>query len=527
MNDTAWKQVARKEDLKEGIPYPVTVDKAKIFLILLEDAIHALRCRCPHYGAPLNEGLISGGHVTCPWHHARFEITTGKLTMPPSLDDLRRYQVKIENGDVYIGGPEPAIPADRRVASGVDGRVFTILGAGAAGNAAAEMLRREGFSGRILLITAENRLPYDRPNLSKGFLTGEASADWLPLRSEKFYEERNIELLRGRQVTKLKPADRLLVFSDGEELKFDRALLATGATPRAIPLPGNDLPNVFLLRTMDDAERILRAVEKARRAVVLGSSFMGLEVAASLRERGMEVDLVAPEEIPMIKIFGDRIGRWFQRMHEKQGVRFHLGIMPSRIDKTGDILRVSLSDGSTLEGDLVIGGLGVTPAVGYLEGTGLVQGGAVPVDGCLQTGVSGIFAAGDIAAVPYGRAGETLRIEHWVVAEAQGQHAARAMLGNARPYVQIPFFWTRQYGHSIKYTGHAAHFDYVAFRGGLKDEGFFAGYFQEGKLKSAASLGGGSEFIALEELLKAGAPPDIPSFEDIGISFVERIKKLV
>jgi apoptosis-inducing factor 3 len=526
MNDTAWKRVARKEDLKEGIPYPVTVDKAKIFLVLLKDTIHALRDRCPHYGAPLHEGLISGRHITCPWHHARFEITTGKLAVPPSLDDLRRFQVKIENGEIYIGDPEPALPADGRVASGVDGRVFAILGAGAAGNAAAEMLRREGFSGRILLITAEKRLPYDRPNLSKGFLSGEASPDWLPLRSKKFYEERNIELLSGRQVTRLRPAEHILVFSDGEELKFDQALLATGAAPRAIPLPGNDLPNVFLLRTMDDAESILRAIEKARRAVVLGASFIGLEVAASLRERGLEVDLVAPEEIPMIKIFGDRVGCWFQRMHEKQGVRFHLGIMPNRIEKTGDILRIPLSDGSALEGDLVIGGLGVTPAIGYLKGTDLVQGVAVPVDGCLQTRARGIFAAGDLAAVPDRHTGEMLRIEHWVVAEAQGQHAARAMLGNTATYDQIPFFWTRQYGRSIKYMGHAAHFDQVAFRGGIEEESFFAGYFHEGKLKAAASLGGGSEFIALGELLKAGTPPDFQAYEDTRTSFVEMVKKL-
>ena len=526
MNDTAWKRVACKEDLKEGIPYPVTVDKAKIFLILLDDTIHALRDRCPHYGAPLHEGLVSGRHIACPWHHARFEIATGKLTVPPSLDDLRRFQVKIENGEVYVGGPEPALSADGRVTSCVDGKVFAILGAGAAGNAAAEMLRREGFSGRILLITAEKRLPYDRPNLSKGFLSGEASADWLPLRNEKFYEERNIEILSGRQVKRLKPADHILVFSDGEELKFDQALLATGAAPRSIPLPGNDLPNVFLLRSMDDAESILRAVEKSRKAIVLGASFIGLEVAAALRERGLEIDLVAPEEIPMIKIFGDRIGRWFQRMHEKHGVRFHLGIMPSRIEKAGDILRISLSDGSALEGDLVVGGLGVAPAIGYLEGTDLVHGGAVPVDSCLQTRARGIFAAGDIAAVPDLRTGEPLRIEHWVVAEAQGQHAARAMLGNTAPYDQIPFFWTRQYGHSIKYIGHATRFDQVAFRGGIEEESFFAGYFHEGKLKAAASLGGGSEFIALGELMKAGTPPDFQSFEDIGTSFVEMTKKL-
>jgi NADPH-dependent 2,4-dienoyl-CoA reductase/sulfur reductase-like enzyme/nitrite reductase/ring-hydroxylating ferredoxin subunit len=526
MDEKEWKQVARLEDLEEGVPTSVKPDKTEIILIRRNETVYAYRGKCPHYGAPLSKGLLVGNELTCSSHNARFEITGGKLLAPPALDPLRRYLLKVENGNVYIGGPETSSPAVKTRGESSDPRTFAILGAGAAGNAAAETLRREGFSGRILLITEENRLPYDRPNLSKDFLSGEASPDWIPLRNEKFYQDMKIEFMHGRRVERLKPEEHKLVFSGGDELRFDKALLATGGTPRRLSIPGGDLPNVFLLRTVEDAESICKAAEKAEKAVVLGAGFIGLEAAASLRKRGLKVDLAALDKIPLQKVFGDILGLWFQEMHEKQGVQFHLGVTVEKIESQAGSLRVLLSDGTALGADLVLGGLGIDPAVDYLRDTNLLKGGAVPVDGCLQTKVPGIFAAGDIALFPDRRTGEMQRIEHWVVAEAQGQHAARAMLGSEVPYGEIPFFWTRQYAHSIKYLGHAASFDRIVFRGGVEEKSFLAGYFREGRLEAAASLNGGKEFIAVGELLKAGIPPSIEAFENPDSSFVETLKNL-
>jgi NADPH-dependent 2,4-dienoyl-CoA reductase/sulfur reductase-like enzyme/nitrite reductase/ring-hydroxylating ferredoxin subunit len=513
------------DDLDDGSLTSVTVDETKILLVRRGESVYAYKEKCPHYGGPLSKGLLCGKELTCPWHNARFDITGGNLKAPPALDDLSRYRVKIENGEVYVGQPD-ASSAEPSAAAIDDVRIFVILGAGAAGNAAAETLRREGFAGRILLITAENHLPYDRPTLSKDFLSGKASPDWLPLRDANFYSDLNIEVLTGHAVVQLRPGDRKLIFADGREQEYDQLLLATGGAPRKIPIPGGNLPNVFLFRTMDDADLIGQAVEKSEKAVILGAGFIGLEGAASLRERGIEVDLAAREKMPLQKVFGERIGRWFQEMHQKQGVRFHMGVTAEKIEEKGKGLRVHLSDGTVLETDLVIGGLGVEPAVGYLRNTNLLNGGGIPVDGCFKTGIEGIYAAGDIAAFPNRHTGEMMRIEHWVVAEAQGQHAARAMLGSEVPYGEVPFFWTRQYGRSIKYIGYSSSFDQVAFRGGVQEDRFFAGYFREGRLRAAASLGGGNEFIALAELIKAGIPPSSDAFENPDSSFIETLKNL-
>jgi NADPH-dependent 2,4-dienoyl-CoA reductase/sulfur reductase-like enzyme/nitrite reductase/ring-hydroxylating ferredoxin subunit len=517
MNDNEWEKAAAIQDLEDGVPIPVKAKGEDLLLVRIGDRLYVTESSCPHYGAPLNEGLLSGDTITCPWHHARFDVATGKLKAPPALDDVRSFSTKVENGDVFIGPPVASLPS--RDAGGKD-RTYAIVGAGAAGNAAAETLRREGFSGRILLITAENAAPYDRPALSKGFMAGESSSDSLPLREKEFYEKMGIELLTGCRIRQLKPAERTLCFSGGEEVKYDAVLLATGGKPRPLPVPGADLRNVYLLRSMNDAEAILEATKKAEKVVIVGSGFIGLEAAASLRHRDLKVDVASREEIPMARIFGERIGRWFQRMHEAQGVRFHPGVDAERIEKHGDGVRVHLSDGAEIESDIIVVGLGIDPAVDYLKDTNLLQDGAVMVNERLETKEDGVFAAGDIALFPGRHTGGMHRIEHWVVAEAQGRHAARAMLGSRDPYEEIPFFWTRQYGKSIKYIGYGSSFDRIAFRGDVEEDSFFAGYYRDGRLQAASSLNGGNEFIALGERLRAGHPPTAEAFEDSGHSFI-------
>jgi len=516
MGDIQWQRVAAMEDLQDGVPISVKLDGKEVLLVRVGEKLYATRGKCPHYGAPLKKGLLSGDELVCPWHHARFDLTGGKLKAPPALDGLQVYPVKAENGDVFIGSPEPKTSTTRVG----DDRTFVILGAGAAGNAAAETLRREGFAGRVVMVTSENRLPYDRPNLSKDFLSGEASPDWLPLRKETFYEKQGIEFLAGREVSGLVPEQHKLLFYDGGTLKYDRLLLATGAAPRPLSVPGGDSRNVFVLRSVDDAEAIIQAASTAERAVILGSGFIGLEAASALRHRNIDVTLATMEQEPMSRVFGERIGKWLRKSHESQGVRFCTGVKVEKVEEREKGVKVFLSDGNGFEADFILVGFGVAPAVGYLEDTGLLQNGAVAVNERMQTLSEDIYAAGDIAVFPYPQTGSTLRIEHWAVAEAQGQHAARSMLGGKDPYSEIPFFWTRQYGKSIKYIGHAASYDQVVFRGEMSDEGFFAGFYQGGRLQASCSLNGGNEFVALGELMRLGKAPGAESFEDPGFSFI-------
>jgi NADPH-dependent 2,4-dienoyl-CoA reductase/sulfur reductase-like enzyme/nitrite reductase/ring-hydroxylating ferredoxin subunit len=512
MAENNWTAVADESELHEGVPQGVEVDGKKVLIVKLDGEIHACGGSCTHYGGPLADGVLRGREVTCPWHHARFDVTDGSATAPPALMGSGCYEVKVEGGTVYVGAKRKAEKAERTL---LPDKTVAIVGAGAAGNACAETLRREGFAGKILLITAEDDRPYDRPNLSKAYLAGEADPSWMPLRSEKFYANRDIELLLSHRVTSLDPSARRIAFENGEEIAFDMALLATGGAPRQLPIPGTDLKNVFLLRSMADCERILKAAEKAKSAVVLGAGFIGTEVAASLKHRGMEeVHLVAPDKVPLVRVFGERIGKLLASMHEDAGVNLHFGTKPSEIRGTNSVEKVILEDGSELDADLVVIGIGVTPVVDYIQGADMLDEGAVPVDGRLQTRAEGVFAAGDIAVVPEVHTGEMRRIEHWTVAQRQGQHAARSMLGSDAPYDEVPFFWTRQFGKSIQYMGSARQPDRIVYRGTVEDADFLAGFYKEGRLKAIAVAGRSQEAIIAEQVLRAGKSPDPEALED-------------
>jgi len=507
MAEQEWTEVAKVGDLKEGVPVSIKAHGEKVLLVRVGGAIHACEGKCRHYGAPLEEGLLLGHVITCPWHNARFDVRTGRMVSPPALTSLARYPVKVEDGVVYLGPAEK--PKAPRI-EGKDDRTFAIVGGGAAGNAAAETLREEGFAGKVLLITAEAELPYDRPTLSKDFLSGEASREWLPLHNTKYYERRQIELLLEQRVAAIDPDKKVLSLADGAEIRFDAALLATGGAPRKPDIPGTHLDGFFLLRSAADAEAIVAALDRTKRAVILGAGFIGMEAASSLRERELEVHVVAPEQVPMARVFGDEVGRWLRRQHEQKGVIFHLGRTATEIRGDGRVKEVALSDGSTVGADIVIAGIGVTPAVDCLRGTGLAADGAVPVDGRLATEAEGIYAAGDIALVPDPWTGERHRVEHWIVAERQGQHAARAMLGSDAPYSEVPFFWTKQGGASLKYVGYGGEYDRVAVRGSIEDGDFLAGYYAGGRLLAASGAGRAREIAVAAEILRAGenVPPE-------------------
>jgi NADPH-dependent 2,4-dienoyl-CoA reductase/sulfur reductase-like enzyme/nitrite reductase/ring-hydroxylating ferredoxin subunit len=517
MAGTEWTKVAQASDLKEGVPLGVKAGEEDVLLVRRGRTIYACGAKCSHYGGPLAKGVLRGDAVTCPWHNARFDVRSGDMLAPPALDGVGCCPVKEEGGAVYVGPrkkPAIAMPA------GKDPRTVAIVGAGAAGNAAAQTLRREGFAGRILLITGEPHGPYDRPNLSKDYLAGTADPSWIPLRGPKFYERLRIELLTGRAVRALNPHDRTIAFADGSAVRFDLALVATGGVPRRLNVSGDGLEGVFCLRSLADAEAIIASAEKAESAVIVGAGFIGMEAASSLRHRGLEVHVVAPEKVPMERVFGDRIGTWLRGVHEAAGVRFHLARTVKGFKGDGRVREAVLEDGGRIKADLAIIGLGVAPAVDCLQGTGLVKDGAVPVNGRLETAAAGVFAAGDIALVPAPRTGQAERIEHWVVAERQGCHAARAMLGSPAPYDEVPFFWTMQFEKPLQYVGLARRADRIVYRGPVGDDGFLAGYYEGGVLRAAAGFWRDREIIALAEALKARRAVTPEAFQDQGVDLM-------
>ena len=512
MTDQEWTFVANEDELTEQEPISVKVGKKTVMVVRINGELHACGGKCSHYGGPLKKGLIRGDTVTCPWHTARFDVKSGDMEATPALSNVGCHHLKVEDGKVYVGeAKEGPAPGGK---TGDDDRTIVIVGGGAAGNAAAETLRREGFGGRVVLITREADRPYDRPSLSKEFLSGEAPAKWIPLHSPDFYEKRDIELMIEREVVRLCPGRDALEFKDGEELEYDMVLLATGSFPRTLDLDGIDLRGFFLLRSFQDGRDLAELAEDATSAVVLGAGFIGMEVASALTERGVEVHVAAPEAVPMSRAFGEDIGGWLQELHEQHGVHFHMGNTAGLIRGDGQVEEVVLSDGANISADIVVAGLGANPAVEWLAGAGLVEAGAVPVDEHLRTKVPNVYAAGDIARVPSPLTGKSHRIEHWVVAERQGQHAARAMMGSEQPYREVPFFWTMQFETPLKYTGYPTDWDQMAVRGDVSEGDFLAGYYTDGRLTAVAASGRTKSFIACGELLKACSNIEYGDFVD-------------
>ncbi len=453
------------------------------------DEVFAVGASCTHYGGPLSEGLLVGHTVRCPLHHACFDLRTGEPQRPPALNPVPCWHVERQGNRVFVREkrkPPATAPAH---SSGS----IVILGGGAAGNSAAETLRRDGHIGRITMISADTSVPYDRPNLSKDYLAGSAPEEWLPLRSPEFYTQHNIDLRLGVRAVAINRAERHLELEDGTRQPYDTLLIATGAEPVRLDLPGKDLPHIHYLRSLADSRAIVQKATTARSVVVIGASFIGLEVAAALRARNLDVHVVAPDAIPMQKVLGPEIGNFVRRLHEEHGVQFHLGTTVAAIDPH----RVTLNSGDTLAADLVVVGIGVRPALSLAEQAGLRIDRGVVVDQHLRTGDPHIFAAGDLARWPVADGG-SLRVEHWVVAERQGQIAARNMMGRREPFDAVPFFWSAHYDVSILYVGHAEKWDAIEIDGKLEQKDCRATYRHDGKILAIATIGRDLESLRAE-----------------------------
>ena len=491
------KPISTLAELEPGVLKSVEIDGEPILLARFGETVCAVGGICPHAGAPLAEGVLDGEQVICPWHKAAFSLKSGRCTEPPAVDDLARYDVELRDGKVWLGTKQPP----RQPLPKPDSRTLVILGSGAAGANAAQTLRAEGFSGRVVLIGREPDLPYDRTILSKYMLSGESGDEKSPLQTAQFYRKHRIERLTG-EVTALDANARTLTLADGKTLSYDAAMIATGGIPRPLDIPGGALGRVFLLRSKRDAKRIAAAAEKAKRAVVIGSGFIGMEAAASLRERGLDVTVIAPEKVPMERQFGAAVGRAIAHLHEEKGVRLELGRKVARLEGSRSVQQVVTEDGATFEADLVVVGLGISLATSFLSGVDLGEDGSVPVDAGLKA-ADGLYAAGDIARFPARGDGEPIRVEHWRVAEQHGRLAARAMLGQPASYDSVPVFWTIQYREQLTYIGHAASDDAVTVRGTPSKRDFLAYYHRDGKVTAVAGMGRDQDTSALVALMEA------------------------
>lgn len=470
-------------DVAEGGILQGHVRGEPALLIRRDGEFFVIGAACTHYHGPLGEGLVVADTIRCPWHHACFSLRTGEALRAPALDPAPCWRVEWKGTAIFAGEKLGAASSVKTAPPPALGRVV-VVGGGAAGLAAAQTLRKEGYAGALAIVSADAAAPYDRPNLSKDYLAGAAPEDWLPLREDKFYEDSRIELELGSRVQTIDVADRSIRLENGAHLRYDALLLATGAEPVRLQVPGGDLPRVHYLRSLDDSRAIIAAAAKASRAVIVGASFIGLEVAASLRARGLEVHVVAPDAVPMQKILGEELGRFIRATHEKHGVIFHLGQSVASIDDQN----VVLSGGGRLVAELVVVGIGVRPALALAEQAGLAVDRGVLVDEYLETSVPGIFAAGDIARWPDHTTGERIRIEHWVTAERQGQTAARNILGRKERFEAAPFFWSQHYDVVINYVGHAPSWDRIEISGDIDAMDCAVAYFRRDRKLAVATI---------------------------------------
>ncbi len=492
-------------DLSLGTPIASLADGAmvgghvgddEVLLARLGDEYFAVGARCTHYKGRLARGLIVGDTVRCPLHHACFSLRTGEALRAPAFDAIARWRVEVNRESVFVREKLTGTQAPPPLQAPPES--ILIIGGGAAGSAAADMLRRDGYEGPVAIVSADPDLPVDRPNLSKDYLAGDAQDDWLPIWSKDQYAERNIELVLGRRATTLDSKARTVGLDDGSKRNYGALLIATGADPIQLPIEGAPQLPVLYLRSWADGRRIVEQAAGAKRVLVIGASFIGLEVSASLRKRGLDVDVVAPDKLPLERVMGAEIGRLVQSVHESHGVRFHLGQTVATVDGH----TVTLSGGDRLDADFIVVGVGVRPALALAEAAGLAIDKGIVVNEYLETSAPNVFAAGDNARWPDPHTGSNIRVEHWVVAQRQGQTAARNMLGKRERFDAVPFFWSRHFDAAISYVGHAEQWDHVAIDGAVAEKNCTVTYSRNGTTLAVATIGRQRESLIAETELE-------------------------
>ncbi len=471
--------------ITDAVPLLGRVGDEQVILVRRGDEVFAIGATCSHYGGPLAEGLVVDDTVRCPWHHACFSLRSGEALRTPALNAVASYDVETRGDSVFVRARRAHPASVRRPAARKKSPPSVgIVGGGAAGNSAAEELRRLGFEGEITVIDRDPDAPYDRPNLSKDYLAGNAPEEWIPLHPRTYYDDLGIELVLGRAVVELEPARKRVTLDDGTTREFGAIVLAAGADPARLALSGADGPPLHYLRTLQDSRAIINAAAGRRNAVVIGASFIGLEVAAALRARNLDVHVLAPGRRPLERVLGPELGDFVRGLHEQHGVVFHLGHAAKGLAPGA----VIVDDGSRLAADLVVAGVGVRPAVAIADTAGLRIENGIVVDASLETTAKGIYAVGDSARWPDPRSGGLVRIEHWVVAQRQGQAVARTILGDPAPFTDVPFFWSQHYDVSINYVGHADRWDTIEIDGSLERRDCVLRYMAAGRMLALASI---------------------------------------
>ncbi len=496
-------------DVREGVPLLGHAGGEAVVLVRRGVAVYALGASCTHYGGPLAQGLVEGDTLRCPWHHACFDLKTGAALAAPALNPVACWEAREHAGLVRVGAKRPPqvdLPAAGARAAGAP-RSIVIVGAGAAGHAAAERLRALGYSGTLTLVGADEAPPVDRPNLSKDYLSGNAPEEWIPLRPPEAYAERRIELITATPATGVDVDTRQVTLADGRTLGYDRLLLATGADPVRLMVPGAEHSHVHTLRTLADSRSIIARATNSRRALVVGASFIGLEAAASLRARGLEVHVVAPEARPLERVLGAEVGDFVRSVHEGKGVQFHLGDQVASIGER----EVTLASGAKIAADLVVVGIGVRPSTALADQAKLRVDRGILVDAELRTSSADVFAAGDVARFPDAH-GQLTRIEHWVVAQRMGQTAAHNLLGEQRRFDVVPFFWSAHFDVTLNYVGHAEAWDRIDVHGSLVARDATLAYRKAGATLAVLTVGRDRVSLAAEGAFERGNQAALAAF---------------
>ncbi|MTB51032.1 FAD-dependent oxidoreductase [Lewinella sp. W8] len=504
----SFTPVFKLSQLPPGHMHQVEIDEKSILLTNVDGEVYAVENSCSHFGLPLHNGALSGHRLRCPFHHACFDVRHGTQLEAPGRDGLKTYPVRIEGDAIQVSTTPTAEPEHAAPAASPENTnhvTYAIVGGGIAALNAVLGIRENDAKGSITLISAEALPPYDRTHVSKAQLEGGKSAADLPLQTEEFYASRGVELRLNSVVQTLDVQEKVINLRGGDKLTYDKVLLATGGTPRELPVPGAELDNVFLLRRATDAEAAKSVVGEETEVVIIGGSFIGLEAAMSFSKRGARVSVVAPESIPFEKIFGKQVGQYVRQLHEEAGVKFHLGQQVNSLLGNGAVEQVVLESGETLSARAVIIGIGVTPATDYLQGLAADADGGVTVDGHLRANVADTYVAGDIARYPDREGAQ--RIEHWKVAAQQGRVAGRNMAGANVPYTMIPYFWSNQQGVNFRYIGHGSDYDNILLDGTPGEGPFLAFYLKGDHVQAVLGVKRDTDTAAIAELMVAGRMP--------------------
>jgi NADPH-dependent 2,4-dienoyl-CoA reductase/sulfur reductase-like enzyme/nitrite reductase/ring-hydroxylating ferredoxin subunit len=457
-------------------PLAGQVDGKAVILVRAGGRICAVSGECTHLGAPLETGLVVGTEIRCPWHHARFSLETGEALGAPAIEPLSCYTIEERDGTVRVADRTYLKPS--RVAA-MDGGAIVIIGGGAAGYACADMLARAGQGDRVTILSADADPPYDRTFCSKHYLTGEKSRAECMMPTAGLGLGHPPRVRTGVEVSSIDVAIREVVTVDGERIGYSALVLATGAEPMVPVFNGSDHEGVYQLRTLADADALIEAAKTAKTVAILGAGFIGLEVAASLRARDLDVTVVGAEQVPLASVLGEEAGRFVQSLHEAKAVRFRLDRKVVGYDGTS----VTLDDGDMVQADMLIVGAGVKPRIALAKEAGLILASdedGIAVDGRFATSAEGVFAIGDVASYPDPRLNHSIRVEHWAHAQRQGQHLARVLLGNTEAaFRDVPFFWSTHHDIGIHYIGHVATPKVRRIEGAIED-GEFAIFLREG-----------------------------------------------